>query len=180
MIAMHKRVQEKIIAELRGVFSSVEDPVTSSTLTQLPYMKMVIKESMRLFPIAPITVRKATHEFELNGYTMPIGAHFIIASYLLHRDKSIWGENADGFVPERWETEQIKEIHPFAYLPFSGGPRNCVGAKYAMMLLMSSLSTFLRNFEIETPLKFDELTCQLTATMRFAQPYLISLKPRNF
>lgn len=119
MIAMHKKVQDKIVASFREVFSSVDDPVTSSALTKLPYLKMVIKESMRLFPIFPIIFRKVTHEFELNGYTMPVGAHFLMSPYILHRDKSIWGEDAEDFVPERWEQERIKKVHQYAYLPFS-------------------------------------------------------------
>jgi cytochrome P450 family 313 len=180
MLAMHKNVQEKALAELREVFSSPDDPVDIDILTQLPYLEMVIKESMRLFPISPIAFRTSTHEFVLNDYVIPAGANFILGVYMLHRDKAFWGENAEVFEPERWEPERIKKIHPYAYLPFSGGPRYCIGSKYAMLFLKTCLSNLLRNFELETSLKIEELTYRLSITMKFVQPYLISLKPRNF
>lgn len=63
---------------------------------------------------------------------------------------------------------------------FSGGPRYCVGSKYAMLFLKTCLCNLLRNFEIDTPLKIDELTFRLSITMKFMQPYLISLKNRKF
>lgn len=120
MLAMHKNVQEKVVLELLEVFTSVDDPVDIDILTKLPYLEMVIKESMRLFPISPVAFRTSTQEFVLNNYVMPVGTNFLLGVFKLHRNKAFWGENSEIFEPERWEPERIKKIHPYAYLPFSG------------------------------------------------------------
>lgn len=117
---MHKRVQDKAVAELHEVFSSADDPLDIDMLAKLPYLEAVIKESMRLFPIAPISFRTSTQEFVLNDYLIPSGTNFIFGAYVIHRDKKIWGENAEIFEPERWEPERIKKVHSYAFIPFSG------------------------------------------------------------
>ncbi len=73
---------------------------------------------MRLFPVVPVLPRAAVKETKINGYTIPVGTIFMIGAYRLHRDKEYWGEDAEFFIPDRWKT--AGEIHPFAFLPFSG------------------------------------------------------------
>lgn len=116
---MHKKVQQKAFTEISQVFSS-NDQIDLESLSKLTYLEYVIKETMRLFPISPITFRTSTEEFDLNNYVIPAGANFILAVYILHRDKKFWGDDAELFIPERWEPEKSKNVHPYAFLPFSG------------------------------------------------------------
>lgn len=114
---MFKDIQNKVVDELRAFMN---DTIDFDTLNQLPYLEMVIKETMRLFPVAAFTLRTTTDEFELNKYTIPAGANLFLSIYTLHRDKMLWGDDAELFIPERFEVEKIKHIHPYAYVPFTG------------------------------------------------------------
>lgn len=120
MLAMHKDVQAKVVDELREVFSSADEENDFEKLNKLQYMEMVIKEILRLFPISAFTLRKTTNDFELNNFTIPKDSILFLSIFPLQRNKVYWGEDADQFIPERFETEKMKMIHPYAYLPFSG------------------------------------------------------------
>lgn len=120
MLAMHKNIQEKVVNELREVFTSVDDPVDFEIVNKLPYLEMVIKETLRLFPISAFTLRTSTDDFQLDGYKIPARANFFLSVFSLHRDTTFWGDDAGIFKPERFEPEQIKKVHPYAYVPFSG------------------------------------------------------------
>lgn len=119
MVAMHQDVQEKIVNELRAIFPSNQEPVDFDMLNKLTYMETVIKETLRLFPVAAFTLRTTTHDYELDKYTIPAGANIVISTYAVQRNKKNWGDDADIFIPERFETERFKSIHPYAYIPFS-------------------------------------------------------------
>lgn len=204
MLAMHKHVQENVMKELHEVFSSVDDPIDFETTNKLPYLEMVIKETLRLFPISAFTLRTSTDEFELDGYKIPAGANFFLSVFKLHRNPKYWGEDAGEFKPERFEPERIKNVHPYAYVPFSGklvnclfnfiesnfyiyilfvcsgGARYCIGSKYAMLFMKTCLSNFLRNYEVDTSLKYEEIQFRVSVTLKILQETSISLKPRNF
>jgi cytochrome P450 len=98
----------------------------------------------------------------------------------VHRSKALWGEDADEFKPERFEPESIKQIHPYAYLPFSKGPRNCVGYNYATNSLKVVLAHFFRRFKTSTTLKIEELEFEFVIVMKVAQGYMMSLERREF
>lgn len=120
MLGIHKEIQQKVFEELCTVFTNFDDPVDFEDLNNLPYLEMVIKETMRLFPVAAFTFRTVIEDFKVGNYTIPAGAHLVIPVYAMHRDKTQWGEDAELFIPERFEDERFKEIHPYAYIPFTG------------------------------------------------------------
>lgn len=120
MLAMHKHVQKKVMNELHEVFSSIDDPIDFDVTNKLPYLEMVIKETLRLFPISAFTLRTSTDDFELDGYNIPAGTNFFLSVFKLHRNPKYWGEDAGEFKPERFEPDKIRNIHPYAYVPFSG------------------------------------------------------------
>lgn len=94
---------------------------------------MVIKESMRLFPVGPILGRDALEDIQLDeNYTIPKGSGIALGIYYTHRDPEYWNE-PDVFDPERFQPELLKSRDPYSYLPFSGGPRNCLG-KFLLFL----------------------------------------------
>lgn len=120
MLAIHKDVQQKVVDELHEVFSSSEDSVDFEILNKLPYLELVLKETMRLFPISAFTLRTVREDFQLDEYVIPAGANIYLPVFSLHRDKNHWGDDADLFIPERFEPEKFKDVHPFAYIPFTG------------------------------------------------------------
>lgn len=119
MLAMHKDVQEKVFEEVQNVIGAKD--VEESDLHRLHYLEMVLKESMRLFPVLPIHARVATEDVELEKYTIPAGANIVISVYNAHRNTTTWGDDAEKFRPERFSPENYGKLHPYAFLPFSKG-----------------------------------------------------------
>lgn len=120
MLAIHKDVQIKVVNELHEIFSTVDELVDFEILNKLPYLENVIKETLRLFPISAFTLRTVLEDFQLDEYIIPAGANLFLPVFSLHRDKNYWGDDADLFVPERFEEEKIKHVHPYAFIPFTG------------------------------------------------------------
>ena len=109
----------------------------------LQYTESVLAESMRLFPPAWAIGRLAIEEHEFGGYKIPKGSLVLVSPYVTQRDARFW-ENADEFIPERWETQSIKEAgQKFIYFPFSRGIRSCIGEGFAWtegVLLIATLA----------------------------------------
>lgn len=111
---------------------------------------------------------------------MPKGSNIVVPFIHIHRNKDIWGQDADEFKPERFTKENFEKIHPFAYSPFSRGPRNCVGYKYAMMSMKVILAHLYRNFKFSTTLKLEDITFEYMIMMKVIPGYFVSVEKRNF
>jgi cytochrome P450 len=114
---------------------------------------MVIKESMRLYPPALGIGRRAINDFEVNGYRIPAGTNVFMMQWLTHRDARFFPD-PERFDPERWRDDPIRRgrLPRFAYFPFGGGPRVCVGAGFAMMEATLLLATIAQRFSFSLPL----------------------------
>ncbi len=124
--AVFRRVQTEVARALEG------RPPTLSDLPKLSYAAMVVEETMRLYPPAWAFERQALERDEVAGYEIPKDAIIGVSPYVLHRNPKLW-ENPLGFDPDRFTPEQKERRHKFAYLPFGGGPRTCIGNAFAMM-----------------------------------------------
>ena len=180
MLAMHQDVQEKVLQEIEVVFNSVDEEVDNLKLNELPYLEMVIKECMRLFPVLPMTGRHCSKDIELNTCTIPAGCTIMINIYNAQRCTKSWGEDAHLFKPERFSQEHFSKIHPYAYIPFSAGPRICIGLKYAMNIMKVVLVHFLRNYKITTALKYHEINLKVAVSLKIVQKYMIQIETRDF
>nr|CAD7200519.1 unnamed protein product [Timema douglasi] len=115
----------------------------------MTYLEQVIKESLRLYPSVPLYGRLLEDDIIIKNYTIPAGTNFGIFPYCIHRNPRIYPD-PEGFNPDRFSKESSQERHPFAYLPFSAGPRNCIGQRFALLEGKNILSTVLRNLRIES------------------------------
>lgn len=114
--------------EIVEVLGSSNDPPTYHDLQNLTYLEMCIKESLRLYPSVPFIARIASHDIQTtNGYKIPKGTQIGLQIYDLHHNPELY-PNPEKFDPERFLPDNLNR-HSFAYLPFSGGPRNCIGNK---------------------------------------------------
>lgn len=114
----------------------------------LPWTRAVLEETMRLFPPAPTMARKALAGDEIGGQAIKAGATVIISPWVLQRHTLLW-DDPDAFRPERFLPENRKSIDRYAYIPFSAGPRVCIGAAFAMQEAMIALTGILRAAQIE-------------------------------
>ena len=128
LLAIHPEIQKKCVDEINGVFHSKDIEIGAESMNQLQYLDMVQKEAYRLLPTVPIVLRQVRENFELKqGLVIPKNVHFMINLYALHRRKDVWGEDADKFNPDNFLPEKANNRHPFSFLPFSSGQRNCIG-----------------------------------------------------
>lgn len=90
----------------------------------------------------------------------------------------IWGEDADSFNPNHFLPERISERHPFCFLPFSGGPRNCIGLQYAMISMKVALSAILRKYKFTTELKLSDLEFKFELTLKLVNKHMVGMERR--
>jgi cytochrome P450 len=115
-------------------------------LQALRYAERVIKESMRLYPPAWGLARTVIKEFEIGGYRVPAGANVVMSTWIMHRDPRYFPE-PEKFDPDRWLPEKAQGLPKFAYFPFGGGPRQCIGAAFAMMEATLLLAAIAQRFQ---------------------------------
>jgi cytochrome P450 len=103
---------------------------------------------MRLYPPAWVVGREAIAECEVGGYRMPAGTTALMSQWVMHRDPR-YHENPERFDPDRWTAEYAKALPRFAYFPFGGGPRQCIGAGFAMAEAGLILATVAQRFRMD-------------------------------
>ncbi|KAK9873305.1 hypothetical protein WA026_021797 [Henosepilachna vigintioctopunctata] len=151
ILGMYPEVQAKVYEELMDVLGEDSD-VTWKDLTCLKYMDRVIKECLRIFTPAPLISRRTTGEINIEGINMPPNTNFIVNYLHLHRNPKYWKDPLK-FDPDRFLPEEVAKRHPYSYLLFSGGPRSCIGSKFAEMNMKTLLSVILRKFEVKAEYK---------------------------
>lgn len=130
LLATHPSVEKKLQAELDAVLGGRAP--TMDDLPRLVYAGQVITESLRLYPPAWGMARLAIADHEIAGYQVPAGTGLAIAQWITQRDPR-WFEAPEEFLPERWAGDLQKRLPRFAYFPFGGGPRQCIGNMFALM-----------------------------------------------
>lgn len=132
LLAMFPEYQDITFEELKMVFpTSGEFDVTTDDLKKLVYMDQILNETLRLIPPVPVVMREAKHDFRLsNGVLVPRGVAMTIDIFDTHRNKDVWGPYADTFYPDHFLPENVRDRHPYAFIPFSKGRRNCIGSVY--------------------------------------------------
>jgi cytochrome P450 len=145
LLAQHPDVDARLAEELRTLLGE-RAPVVAD-LARLKYTEMIVTESMRLYPPAYGLGREVARPSEISGYPLAPGLIVIIPTWVVHRDPR-WFEDPDAFRPERWEGDLARRLPRFAYLPFGGGPRQCVGNGFAMMEAILLLATIAQRFRL--------------------------------
>ncbi|WP_207955857.1 cytochrome P450 [Rubrobacter marinus] len=145
LLAGHPEVEEKLHEELREVLAG-RAPETSD-LPSLRYADAVIKESTRLYPPVWGFGREALADCEIGGYRVPKGTQVVVSQWVMHRDERYFGE-PETFRPERWLDGSTDGLPKYAYFPFGGGPRLCIGSGFAKMEAVLLLATVARRFRL--------------------------------
>jgi cytochrome P450 len=146
LLSRHPDIDAKLASELRDVLGGRAPSV--SDLPRLPFTGQVVTEAIRLYPPVWGFGREAVEDFEIGGYTVSKGTTIIISPWVLHRN-SRYFERPMEFRPERWSGDFARQLPRFAYLPFGGGPRICIGNRFAMMESALILATVAQHFKLE-------------------------------
>jgi cytochrome P450 len=142
LLAQHPDVLAKLQAEADAVLG--KRAATVADLAALPYNEQVVKEAMRLYPPAPGAARQPVEDVRVGNYTLPQGALINVSIYAAHHDPALYPD-PERFDPERFTPEAEKARHRYAYLPFGGGPRICIGNSFAMMEARLILATMVQH-----------------------------------
>lgn len=148
LLAEHKEIQDRARAEVKEVLDANGGKMSMSALQNLPYLERCIKESLRLFPSVPFISRSPEKDLKLSNYTVPADTTIHLHIVDVHRDPQFW-PNPDVYDPDRFLPENCQGRHPYCYIPFSAGPRNCIGQRFAMFELKAVVGLLLYNFNFE-------------------------------
>ncbi|KAE8736594.1 Cytochrome P450 CYP4, partial [Frankliniella occidentalis] len=147
MMALYPEVQESARAEVREL-DAVQGLHPLERLKRLKYVERVIKETLRLFPITAIFARKLKKPLHLpDQKTIPAGVMVATSPYVVHRDPRHWPD-PERFDPDRFLPDRCAGRHPYAYAPFSAGPRNCIGQRYAMLQMVAVVAAVLARVRV--------------------------------
>ncbi|OAI46095.1 hypothetical protein AYO44_11940 [Planctomycetaceae bacterium SCGC AG-212-F19] len=147
-LARHPRAEAALHAELAQVLAG--RPPTPADVPNLVYTEMVVAESLRLYPPIWAFLRQAVHDTEIGGYTVPAGATLFINTYGIHHDARFFPDPGQ-FEPERMTREARAARPRFAYFPFSGGPRQCIGESFAWMEMILVVATIAQRWRLLLP-----------------------------
>ncbi|KAF2886530.1 hypothetical protein ILUMI_19644 [Ignelater luminosus] len=179
LLACHQDIQEKVVEELQDVFGESDRAPTYQDLQNLQYLDRVIKESLRLYPSVPFISRVSDDEIQTyTGYTIPKNTILQIHIYDVHHNPEIYPD-PERFDPDRFLPENAARRHPFAYIPFSAGPRNCIGQKFAFLEIKTIVSYILRNFVLEQVDKPSDITLIIHLVMKTNKGIRIRFKRRT-
>jgi len=147
LLGQHPEVEEKLVEELRRVLGGRAP--TASVLPRLTYTEMVLREAMRLYPPVWVIGRRALAPFRLGNYELPAETNVVMSQLITHRDAKYFPE-PERFDPDRWRPNDPRNLSlpRFAYFPFGGGPRVCIGAGFSMMEAVLLLATIAQNFKL--------------------------------
>jgi len=165
LLSKHPAVWERLRSEVRRVLGNRLP--CSADLPALEYTAQIFSEALRLYPPAWVITRRAADEDDLLGYHIPAGALIILSPYVVHRRADFW-EDPLAFQPERFAPGQTGKHHRFAYIPFGGGPRLCIGSHFAAVEAQLIVAMISQQFRLE-----------LVPSVRVEVDALVTLRPRN-
>jgi len=149
---------------------------TFEDLARLPFVEMVVKESLRLYPPAYGVVREALNDCEIGGYPIPKGATLAMFQWAVHRDPRYF-DRPEEFIPERWDKDFAKSLPRCAYFPFGAGPRLCIGNSFAQAELPLLLASIAQKFQLE-PVPGHHVATSASLTLRPLNGIRVTLRKR--
>ncbi|KAK0410498.1 hypothetical protein QR680_005160 [Steinernema hermaphroditum] len=154
LMGANPEIQTKVHREIDEVLGSELRDITYEDIGRMKYLEACIKETLRLYPSVPIFARQTTEEVKVNKVVLPAGIGVVIVPSMVHRDPEYWPD-PEVFNPERFMDGEMK--HPYCYIPFSAGSRNCIGQRFAIMEEKCVLANVLRSLKVESKLRTHQM-----------------------
>ncbi|XP_022784583.1 cytochrome P450 4V2-like [Stylophora pistillata] len=177
LLARHPHIQQQVHEEVDKFFEQRPETLKVDDLKDLRYLECVVKEAQRMFPSVPFIARRTTEDCHLDGYLAPKGTALGVCTIGLHRNPNVWEAPLE-FNPDRFLPESSQGRHPYAFVPFSAGPRNCIGQRFALQEEKLVLAHVMRNFTLDSTQTFDELKACAEIITRPKDGIFVSLARR--
>uniref|UniRef100_A0A1A8RGE8 unspecific monooxygenase n=2 Tax=Nothobranchius TaxID=28779 RepID=A0A1A8RGE8_9TELE len=177
-LATNPEVMKKLQEEIDATFPN-KAPIEYQALMEMEYLDCVINESLRIYPIAPRLERVAKASVEINGLLIPKDMVVLVPTWPIHRDPELWPE-PEKFKPERFSKANKEKIDPYTYMPFGAGPRNCIGMRFALVMMKLAIVEILQRYsfsvckETEIPIEMD-----IQGLLMPKRPIKLKLAPRS-
>ncbi|KAL4123116.1 hypothetical protein QTP88_015346 [Uroleucon formosanum] len=180
MLAIDQDIQDKVYDEIYDIFGESDRTITIEDTTRLVYLEQVLKEILRMYPVAPLILREMQGDLKIfsSDYILPKGTICVVSILATHYSPDLY-PNPWSFNPENFSPENVAKRHKYSFIPFSGGPRGCIGSKYAMLSMKVTVSTFLRHFSVHTDIKLTDIKLKIGLLMRSVYGYPITIRPRD-
>lgn len=181
LLAMHPEYQERAFAEVDQVFKDApsDEKITHDHVTKLEFVEQILRETLRLNPVAPYVLRWCREDTPIRDCTIPRDTTVIVNLYTMHRREDIWGPTANEFNPDRFHPDEVKTRNPHAFAPFSLGPRNCIGMRYSYIAMKVILATLLRNYRFTTNLKMSDVRMRYEITLKNVRGNMVRVQRRT-
>jgi cytochrome P450 len=174
LLARHPEARERAQKEVDSL--GPETPLSAATMNELPYLTRVLKEAMRLYPAAPVVGRRSVEAAEVDGHLIPAGADVLVMPWVTHRHPDLW-DAPDRFDPDRFTPERESTRHRYAWFPFGGGPRTCIGQHFSMLESVLALAVLLRSYDLEAV--DEEVPLSAGVTLQATGPARVRLRGRR-
>ncbi|KAI4495265.1 hypothetical protein M0804_001466 [Polistes exclamans] len=180
ILGVNPDIQERVMEELNMIFNDSDRPCTFQDTLEMKYFERVILETLRLFPPVPAIARVLHEDVQLvsNKKILPSKCRVIIPQYKIHRMPEYY-PNPEVFDPDNFLPEKMQQRHYYSYIPFSAGPRSCVGRKFALLKLKVLISTILRNYKIIADVPHTQFQLQVDIILKRSDGFNIKIEPRQ-
>ncbi|XKL64203.1 hypothetical protein PGB90_004289 [Kerria lacca] len=179
MLAMYPEAQKKAYDQIIKILGDEEKAIQIEDVNNMTYLDQCLRETLRLFPPGPIILRRASKDIPLSdNFTIPVGANIIISPMKVHRHSRLY-KNPTVWNPENFSAEEVAQRHKYSFIAFSGGPRGCIGSKYAMLSMKVTLCMLLRKYYLSTNVKFEDIKLKIDLLIRSVYGYNIKLYTRK-
>ncbi len=173
LLSQNPEVQDRLIAEVSEVLGG--KPATAASSRKLPYTKAVVQEAMRCYPPVWAIGREPIEDVEVGDYTLPAGTQILISQWVVHHDPR-WFPDPFTFDPQRWIDGLEDRLPRFAYFPFGGGPRVCIGNHFGMLEAILMLATVAQKWRFEA-VSDAPLPLNPSVSLRPGRPVQLAMRP---
>ncbi|CAH1801368.1 unnamed protein product [Owenia fusiformis] len=150
-LAKYPEYQEKVRNEVDAILEDTGGALEWEDLSKLQLLTLFMKETMRLYAPVPFISRCLDDDVVIDGKKVLAGVNVRLCIWAMHRHPDIWGEDVEEFKPERFHPDKMKDFDSFGYIPFSAGPRNCIGQNFALAEEKVLLARLLHKYELSLP-----------------------------
>jgi cytochrome P450 len=173
LLSDHPEARDRVAAEARSV--TADGSPSAADVREMEFTERVLNESMRLYPPVYTLFREPKLDVKLGGYRIPEGSALMISQWVVHRSER-WYDDPDTFDPGRWTPERRSQRPRFAYFPFGGGPRHCIGKAFSLLEAKLILATVCSRFDLDY--EGPDLSLRGSLTMHPDHPVPMRLRER--